>query len=26
MEKLFLGPRRVPYKVVDTPSMSDWVG
>ncbi len=26
MEKLFLGPHRVPYKVVDTPSMSDWVG
>jgi hypothetical protein len=26
MEKLFLGPRRVPYKVVDTPSMGDWVG
>jgi hypothetical protein len=26
MEKLFLGPRRVPYKVVDTPSMADWIG
>ena len=26
MEKLFLGPRGIPYKVVDTPSMSDWVG
>ena len=26
MEKLFLGPRRVPYKVVDAPSVSDWVG
>ena len=26
MEKLFLGPRRVPYKVIDSPSMNDWVG
>jgi hypothetical protein len=25
MEKLFLGPRGIPYKVVDTVSMSDWV-
>ena len=26
MEKLFLGPRGIPYKVVDTPGMADWVG
>lgn len=25
MEKLFLGPRGIPYKVLDTPDMRDWV-
>ncbi len=25
MERLFLGPRSVPYKVVDAPSFADWV-
>jgi hypothetical protein len=25
MEKLFLGPRGIPYKVLDTPDMRDWL-
>jgi hypothetical protein len=25
MEKLFLGPRGIPYKVIDTPDMRDWI-
>lgn len=25
MERLFLGPRGIPYKVLDTPDMRDWV-
>ncbi|GAO38430.1 hypothetical protein SCH01S_15_00550 [Sphingomonas changbaiensis NBRC 104936] len=25
METLFLGPRGIPYKVIDTPDMRDWI-